>query len=103
MEGKPPLGVPPNRMWLESRFNDLHRAICEYFDAGLPISVDWVYERNELIDKLKEGSMNKVIRKCSVCARTDEYESIFLYLDVGIWECTCGSKYTYIESIKEDT
>ena len=51
---KPPLGVMPKEIHEKSvridRFNDICRAITQYYEAGLKIDVKWIEEYNELIE-----------------------------------------------------
>lgn len=50
---KPPLGVMPKQIWIETitnrRFEDLQRAIGEYLNQGLIIKPEWIEEYNELV------------------------------------------------------
>ena len=48
MAVRPPLGVMPRYLWVESRLEDLSRAITEYTQAGLELDPDWVTEYNSL-------------------------------------------------------
>lgn len=43
---KPPVGVMPERLWLETRFNDLAEACNRYVEARKPIPSEW---RDEMI------------------------------------------------------
>ncbi len=42
----PPLGVMPERLWIESRFNDLADACNRYFEVNKPIPREW---RDEML------------------------------------------------------
>lgn len=48
-EVKPPIGVPPRKIWIDARKRELARAIREYQDACLKPSPEWISELCELI------------------------------------------------------
>lgn len=43
-KAKPPLGVMPRYLWLESRRDDLYAAIFRYREAMLQVSTEWLFE-----------------------------------------------------------
>ena len=43
---KPPIGVMPKRLWVESRKEELKGAINRYLEAGFEIPKEWVDEFN---------------------------------------------------------
>jgi hypothetical protein len=43
-KAKPPLGIKPERLWLESRRDDIYAAITRYRDAGYAVPVHWLNE-----------------------------------------------------------
>lgn len=53
---KPPIGAIPKWVWdnkcNEERYNELCRAISEYYNAGMEIRIEWIVEYNELIHKI---------------------------------------------------
>lgn len=51
---KPPLGLIPKEMVMEERFKDVFGAISRYWNANLPIPIEWVEEYNELVVILKD-------------------------------------------------
>lgn len=55
---RPPIGVLPKKFFERNvkieRFNELCRAISDYYNAGLKINVSWVEEYNELVDDIRE-------------------------------------------------
>lgn len=55
---KPPLGVMPKDIYYQrvelQRLADLCATISRYYDAGLPIRIEWIEEYNELVVKYKE-------------------------------------------------
>ena len=54
---KPPIGIKPKYIWEQERFDDIFRAISEYYNAGLKIPVEWIEEYNELIGVTKENGL----------------------------------------------
>ena len=50
---KPPLGLRPKRISDKERLHEVNSAIVRYFDADLKIPIQWIEERNQLIDSLK--------------------------------------------------
>lgn len=50
---KPPIGLRPKFVYRTERLDEVRGAMKRYFDAGLPISVAWVEEYNELIELIK--------------------------------------------------
>lgn len=51
---KPPLGVPPRKIWNLTRLQDIIRAIEDYTEAGLEIDLEWIKEYNELITEVNK-------------------------------------------------
>lgn len=53
---KPPLGVMPQKYWWDKvrdeRVIALNNAMVRYFEANKEIPIDWVKERNELLNKI---------------------------------------------------
>lgn len=46
---RPPLGIEPEYIWKSKRLGALCSAIIRYFNEGLPVSEEWLRERNSLI------------------------------------------------------
>ena len=46
---RPPIGIEPEYIWKGKRLEALNGAITRYFNEGLPVSEEWVRERNSLI------------------------------------------------------
>ncbi|AQX00434.1 hypothetical protein [Elizabethkingia anophelis] len=56
---KPPLGVMPERIWKEKRFEILRKAICELVETTDQIvPLEWIVESNKLIAELY-GNLDK--------------------------------------------
>ena len=53
---KPPLGLKPTRIVQKHRLQEIDDAIIRFVEANYPIPTEWLIERNELIEALKEGS-----------------------------------------------
>lgn len=55
---KPPLGIVPKYIWEEQvniqRFNEVCRAISDYYNAGLEINIEWIQEYNEFVKNHKK-------------------------------------------------
>ena len=55
---EPPLGLIPKKFHDEQvkvkRFNEVCRAIAEYYDARLKINIQWIEEYNELVECVGE-------------------------------------------------
>lgn len=55
---KPPLGIMPKDLYYQrielQRLADLCATISRYYNAGLPIRMEWVEEYNELVVKYGE-------------------------------------------------
>ena len=45
MANRPPVGVMPEWLWLEERFDALKCAILRYEDAGIDVKQEWLEER----------------------------------------------------------
>lgn len=68
---KPPLGLLPERTWKEQRLTDINEAIKRYADANLPISLEWLKQRDILIQDIFyskiNGACETCISKCENC------------------------------------
>jgi hypothetical protein len=51
---KPPEGIIPRHLWIENRLADIENAIQRRIETTHIIPVDWVQERNDLMQLLKE-------------------------------------------------
>ena len=55
---RPPLGIIPKDIYYQrvdmQRLADLCAAISRYYNAGLPIRMEWIEEYNELVVKYGE-------------------------------------------------
>lgn len=55
---RPPLGIMPKEIYYkrveQQRFLELCSAISRYYNAGLPIRIEWIEEYNELVIKYNE-------------------------------------------------
>nr|DAT15495.1 MAG TPA: hypothetical protein [Caudoviricetes sp.] len=53
---RPPLGIMPKDIYYlnadKKRLSDLQDAIARYYNADLPINLEWIKEYNELITKI---------------------------------------------------
>ena len=53
----PPLGIIPKDIYYlnadKKRLSDLQDVIARYYNADLPINLEWIKEYNELITKIK--------------------------------------------------
>lgn len=49
-----PLGITPRFIMAENRFADIDDAIKRFVEAYQPIPVEWIEERNEIIDYLNK-------------------------------------------------
>lgn len=53
---EPPIGLIPKehyeRQKTASRFKDVCGAITRYYNASLPINIEWVEEYNEILKKI---------------------------------------------------
>jgi hypothetical protein len=50
---KPPLGLIPKELWLQERLENIKRAIIRYAESEYSIPVEWIEERDELLEKIK--------------------------------------------------
>tara|TARA_R110002020_G_scaffold158216_2_gene341292 strand:- start:424 stop:588 length:165 start_codon:yes stop_codon:yes gene_type:complete len=46
---KPPIGLKPKKYHSLERLNEVRSAIVRYYEAELPMPVEWIEEYNELI------------------------------------------------------
>ena len=53
MSKKPPLGLRPKRFSDIERLNEIRSAISRYYDAELPIPIEWIEEYNQLLKQNK--------------------------------------------------
>lgn len=51
---KPPLGIMPRYIWDESRLTQLEQAIERRIGKVNTIPIEWIEERNELIERLNK-------------------------------------------------
>jgi hypothetical protein len=51
---KVPIGVVPEPIWKQTRFNNLGDAIKRYTDAALPVPEKWLEEYNRLGKEIQE-------------------------------------------------
>ena len=51
---KPPIGIEPKYIHDEFRLSNLNACIVRYIEAGYPIKVEWVEERNEIIERYRK-------------------------------------------------
>ena len=49
----PPLGIKPRFLVAEARFEEIDNAIKRFLSAYRPIPVEWIEERNEIIEYLQ--------------------------------------------------
>lgn len=49
---KPPLGLMPRKLFLETRLNDVKRAINEYFEMNQEVPTNWLEEYNLITSEL---------------------------------------------------
>jgi hypothetical protein len=49
---RPPLGLRPKFIVDELRLNEIDEAIARYYEARYPIPLEWIEERNQLINSL---------------------------------------------------
>jgi hypothetical protein len=52
MAERPPLGLTPQRIWLELRIQEIEGAFQRYIEARKAIPVAWIVEYNEHLQKL---------------------------------------------------
>ena len=55
---KPPIGLKPKKYHLLERLNEVRSAIVRYYEAELPIPVEWIEEYNELIKPKEDEKIN---------------------------------------------
>lgn len=48
-----PIGIEPEKVWLEDRLESLNNAICRYAESNFAIPEEWIKERNKLLEKIK--------------------------------------------------
>lgn len=54
--GLPPLGLKPRFIVAEMRLDEINQAITRMLEGTYPIPVEWVQERNEIIEYLRRRS-----------------------------------------------
>jgi hypothetical protein len=75
---KPPVGVIPRKLWLETRIQDLVRAINEYTQAGIREPVyEWSKEMIELIRAKEELDISDHTIFPVMPTRKEEAEALF--------------------------
>lgn len=52
---KPPLGLRPRLFHNEQRYQEVIQAISRYWNADMPLPIEWITEYNELLAWLKEN------------------------------------------------
>ena len=52
---KPPIGLKPKFIRNLERFREVQEAIARYYNAEVPIPIDWIEEYNELIKLIKKS------------------------------------------------
>lgn len=52
-KGKPPLGIMPKRFWKEDRLKEINRAISDRIGTAWNIPLEWVVERNQILEELE--------------------------------------------------
>lgn len=57
--GLPPLGLRPRLIVAEQRFAEIDDAIKRYLSAYMPIPVEWIEERNGIIEYLRRCDETK--------------------------------------------
>ena len=57
---KPPLGIMPRAIWIETRLESIEDAINRIFNEACtyPIPMEWIEEYNELIEMLQTIDKN---------------------------------------------
>jgi hypothetical protein len=50
---KPPLGLYPQKLFLEDRLNDINAAIIRYIEADYLIPKEWIDERELILKKVR--------------------------------------------------
>ena len=56
---KPPIGLMPEWLWNEQRFNSVSEAISRYMEAGHSIPSEWIEEKFQLQKKLAKSKTNQ--------------------------------------------
>jgi len=51
---KPPIGLKPKKYHSLERLNEVRSAIARYYDAELPIPIEWVEEYNKIINQKED-------------------------------------------------
>lgn len=56
---KPSVGIKPERLWKEQRYNDLCAAILRYTFAEVAVPKEWVEEGKRLYEELEKENSNE--------------------------------------------
>lgn len=56
---RPPLGLAPKWIRDEQRLWEIQAAIVRYYEAEMPIPIEWVEEYNQLITERNEREANR--------------------------------------------
>lgn len=51
---RPPLGIMPEYIWKEKRLEQLEKVINDRFCTEFAIPLEWVTERNKLVEEVKQ-------------------------------------------------
>jgi hypothetical protein len=51
---KPPLGLVPKWVRQRERYYEICQAIARYYDADKQIPIEWIVERNDLLEQLND-------------------------------------------------
>jgi len=86
---KPPLGVVPEFIWKEQRFNDLDAAIKRYSEAKKPVPISWISEHcsiQQWIKNREEEKTDTVVQDKPETVSTNNDDVACLSLnDVSRW------------------
>jgi hypothetical protein len=56
--GKPPLGLVPKKIWMQTRVVEILEATNRYIQDNREIPIEWIEEYNEIIKTIKKGKEN---------------------------------------------
>ena len=54
---KPPLGIKPRMLWLQSRRDEIYNALFRYFAVDKPIPVEWIEEILEIEKSIQKDKV----------------------------------------------
>jgi hypothetical protein len=57
-KSKPPLGIKPRMLWLQSRRDEIYNALFRYFAVDKPIPVEWIEEILEIEKSIQKDKVN---------------------------------------------